>query len=105
MNSHKGKELSRRDDLESLLYTLIYLLNGSLPWTGLKMQERSKKLVAIMEQKRNLLYNEHFQRSLKRVPREFFKFLHYCKKKVNFYDKPDYQYLAKILESIIMKQE
>jgi serine/threonine protein kinase len=32
LNSHKNIELSRRDDLESLAYVLIELINGHLPW-------------------------------------------------------------------------
>jgi len=32
LNSHKNIELSRRDDLESLAYVLIELVNGHLPW-------------------------------------------------------------------------
>ncbi|KAI0245268.1 kinase-like domain-containing protein, partial [Lactifluus subvellereus] len=55
IHSHLGFELSRRDDLESLAYVLIYLLKGSLPWIGvgsedvvlqLKQQISTNKLCA-----------------------------------------------------------
>eukprot|EP00747_Dinoflagellata_sp_TGD_P148131 gnl/TRDRNA2_/TRDRNA2_176882_c2_seq1.p1 gnl/TRDRNA2_/TRDRNA2_176882_c2~~gnl/TRDRNA2_/TRDRNA2_176882_c2_seq1.p1 ORF type:complete len:607 (-),score=-38.17 gnl/TRDRNA2_/TRDRNA2_176882_c2_seq1:73-1893(-) len=36
VHAHLGRTASRRDDLESLGYTLLFLLDGSLPWQGYK---------------------------------------------------------------------
>ena len=34
VHAHLGRTGSRRDDLESLAYTLIFLIRGRLPWQG-----------------------------------------------------------------------
>jgi len=37
VHAHLGRTASRRDDLESLAYTLIFLLRGRLPWQGFQV--------------------------------------------------------------------
>lgn len=34
VHAHLGRTGSRRDDLESLAYTLVFLVCGRLPWQG-----------------------------------------------------------------------
>ena len=41
-NNHDGLELGRRDDMEAILYMVIYLYKGILPWNGLQGDPREK---------------------------------------------------------------
>ena len=45
VHAHLGRTASRRDDLESLAYTLLFLLKGRLPWQG--YQARSPPILSI----------------------------------------------------------
>ncbi|KAA3472768.1 Casein kinase I-like protein [Gossypium australe] len=41
VHAHLGRTGSRRDDLESLAYTLIFLIKGRLPWQGYQGDDKS----------------------------------------------------------------
>lgn len=51
VNSHMGIEISRRDDIESFCYTLIYLIKGTLPWMGIDSEKKRDKIDRITEMK------------------------------------------------------
>tara|TARA_Y100000816_G_scaffold28161_1_gene18032 strand:+ start:5480 stop:6253 length:774 start_codon:yes stop_codon:yes gene_type:complete len=39
LNVHRGLNPSRRDDLESLCYTCVYMIKDELPWNNCKLEE------------------------------------------------------------------
>ena len=96
--SHFGYELSRRDDLESLAYSLIYFSRGSLPWMGIKAKNKNEKYNKIFEKK----LNSSITLLCDKLPKEFIDFIHYIKD-LAFEDKPDYQYLKSLLGKIYDK--
>ena len=95
VNTHLGIEQSRRDDLESLGYVLIYFCRGSLPWQGLKAATKDKKYDRIMEKKMTTPNNI----LCKGLPSEFLEYMNYVKT-LRFDDKPDYPYLRKLFRDL-----
>ncbi|KAL9275306.1 Casein kinase 1-like protein [Drosera capensis] len=99
VNTHLGVEQSRRDDMESLGYVLMYFLRGSLPWQGLKAGTKKQKYDKISE-KKMLTPIEVLCRS---YPTEFASYFHYCRS-LRFEDKPDYSYLKRLFRDLFIRE-
>ncbi|KAK4407247.1 Casein kinase-like protein 11 [Sesamum angolense] len=99
VNTHLGVEQSRRDDLESLGYVLMYFLRGSLPWQGLKAGTKKQKYDKISEKK----MLTPFEVLCKSYPSEFISYFHYCRS-LRFEDKPDYSYLKRLFRDLFIRE-
>ncbi|KAJ7531141.1 hypothetical protein O6H91_14G033800 [Diphasiastrum complanatum] len=99
INTHLGIEQSRRDDLESLGYVLMYFLRGSLPWQGLKAGTKKQKYEKISEKK----MATPIEALCKGYPTEFASYFHYCRS-LRFDDRPDYAYLKRIFRDLFIRE-
>lgn len=99
VNNHLGIEQSRRDDLESLGFVLMYFLRGSLPWQGLRANTKKQKYQKILEKK----LATPFKLLCKGYPKEFCVYLEYCRQ-LRFEDKPDYTYLKRLFAEVLKRE-
>jgi casein kinase I family protein HRR25 len=86
INVHNGLEPSRRDDLISVAYIILYLINGGLPW------QTKREIKDIKRQKQLIL-------QWSKTPSELIEYLTYCEN-LKFDETPDYEYLIKSLNKI-----
>ena len=99
VNALKGGEQSRKDDLESLVYMLLYFLRGGLPWQGVAGMTTGEKYKKIYYLKKNIGAEKLFEN----LPEEFKEFYLYVKK-LEFEQEPDYNYCRKLFLNIIEKR-
>ncbi|KAI0558488.1 CK1 family protein kinase [Gracilaria domingensis] len=89
--AHEGRRQSRRDDLKSLTYMLVYLANGSLPWGHLD------RMSDIHHLKRETLLSD----LCSGIPglRDFALNVW----RLSFEERPDYRSLSQILHNALIR--
>jgi casein kinase 1 len=96
--THQGMEQSRRDDLESIGYVLMYFLRGDLPWQGIKVKENEKHYERIGNMKQSISIDE----LCAGFPIQFVNYFNYVKQ-LEFEDEPNYNLLIELFEVVLKK--
>ncbi|KAI7866741.1 kinase-like domain-containing protein [Spinellus fusiger] len=96
INTHLGREQSRRDDLEALGHVFMYFLRGSLPWQGLRAATNKQKYEKIGEKKQSTVIKDLCDG----YPEEFGIYLQYVRK-LGFEETPDYDFLRELFSKVI----
>ena len=96
INALEGGTQSRRDDLESLGYLLLYLLLGRLPWQGHISRSKEDKYYKIKEIKKSTTAEQLCQG----LPYQFQKYVEYTRN-LEYETDPDYNYLKNLFLTVL----
>ena len=91
-NANIGIEQSRRDDIESWFYIILFFIKGSLPW---EIQAKNESTVAV----KNLKINTSIETLCEKTPVGFQAIFSYIKM-LKYNEKPNYDYLKGVLMNI-----
>jgi len=100
INAHERCVQSRRDDLESLGYVMIYLTNGRLPWQGTRETVYKTLEKSVGEQKKEMQIDDICDG----LPLQYAQYLKYCRS-LKFADAPDYDMLQQIWRDVLLTNE
>ena len=98
INALNGNTQSRRDDLESLGYLLLYLLLGRLPWQGYISHSKEDKYYKIKQIKNQTTPEELCEG----LPPQFEEYIKYTRN-LEYEQDPDYNYLRNLFLSVLKK--
>ena len=96
INALNGLTQSRRDDLESVGYVLMYFLRGRLPWQGIPVRTKEERYRKIMNKKIETSAEE----LCRGFPQQFTDYVNYTRK-LNYEQDPDYDYLKNLFLSTL----
>ena len=99
-NAHNGLEQSRRDDMESIAYVILYFFKGKLPWQGLKCKDKNEKYAKIKEMKMSMTP----ENLCEGIPIEFAKYLT-AVKKLGFEEEPAYKSYIQMFTNLFKSKD
>lgn len=100
LGTHLGYKQSRRDDLESIIYVIIYFIKGELPWQGVKAKTKSEKKEKIKKKKKSI----SIQALCEGLPQELLELLSLVRN-LEFKQNPDYEYYKQLLDIVYEKHK
>lgn len=100
INNHNGKELSRRDDLESLAYLCIHLLLGNLPWSSLVSENSPPENESEVLKLKQKFFED---KSLRSLPPEFALFLESVRN-LAFEEEPRYTDYRRMFKELMIRE-
>lgn len=100
LNSHRGVELSRRDDLITLGYVMISLFKGSLPWQDIRADRPQERYLRVEKAKMACSNSELCEG----CPQEFEIYLDYVMA-LQFTEEPNFVIMKKLVVSAAVAAE
>ena len=96
-NAQRGNQQSRRDDIESLGYTILYLMKGKLPWENLNQNYNPKDIYLKTYAMKKYMPIEKLCKGVPNEMEEYFKY----SRNLKFKEEPNYEYLRELFKNIL----
>jgi hypothetical protein len=96
INCHNRVTLSRRDDIISFFYMLIYLIKGSLPWSFVEYSSILDKWSNVLKIKQSV----ESKKLCEGLPAHFKTMMDYCFF-LDYKEKPNYKYLIHLFRKFL----
>lgn len=77
VNAHLGKLLGKKDDLESLMYTILYFITGTLPW--MNMKTKTPEDIHRIKQAKGRVQKYYNSSGTPKIPIEIFDIISYVR--------------------------
>ncbi len=97
--AQRGNQQSRRDNIESLGYTILFLMKGQLPWENLNPNLNAKELYLKTYAMKKYMPVEKLCKGLPEME-DYFKY----SRSLKFQEKPNYEYLRNIFKNLLKKK-